>query len=163
LLTTQSSDIDSIVKPFLKLLQQHEIDFHSSFRTLTRFRPEADNSAVIAQLTSGIKSDAGQSGAAEDFTKWLATYATRVTSDDEQLAWESFAVDETESATTAHGPSVTGGEAWLAKRETEVRRWNPRFVLRQWVLEETIGELEERKDIKERRAVLARILEVSTT
>lgn len=117
---------------------------------------------MVAQLTSAIKSEEGQTGAAADFEEWLEAYAARLIKAEERSAWEQFKLDESAEATVAYGPVATHGDAWLAKRETEVRRWNPRFVLRQWVLEETIGELEERKDIKERRAVLARILEVSS-
>ena len=44
-----------------------------------------------------------------------------------------------------------------------MKRANPRFVLRQWVLEETIAKLEVTgvEGIKEGRAVLAKILDVS--
>lgn len=107
-----------------------------------------------------MKPEQDRPAARADIEKWLSVYADRVLSADERAAWEAFTVSETERDLEAYGPTVKHGEHWLAKRETETRRWNPRFVLRQWVLEETIGELEERKDIKERRAVLAKVLDV---
>jgi serine/tyrosine/threonine adenylyltransferase len=47
---------------------------------------------------------------------------------------------------------------WLQKRRKEMEAANPRFILRQWVLEEVIAKVE--KDPISGRRVLAKILEV---
>jgi len=54
------------------------------------------------------------------------------------------------------------GQGWEEKREVEMLRSNPAFVLRQWVLEELISKLEETgvDGIEEGRRELARVLDV---
>ena len=49
-------------------------------------------------------------------------------------------------------------EGWERRREEEMREANPRFVLRQWVLEEVIKKVDE--DWESGKMVLAKVLEV---
>jgi len=50
------------------------------------------------------------------------------------------------------------GEDWEGRREEEMRGANPRFVLRQWVLEEVIKRVDE--DWESGKGILAKVLEV---
>jgi uncharacterized protein YdiU (UPF0061 family) len=74
-----------------------------------------------------------------DWKEWLETYRIRIESDADE--W---------------GPE---GDMWLEKRRQAMHGANPRFVLRQWVLEEVIKSVE--RDWKTGRRVLAKVLEVS--
>lgn len=47
---------------------------------------------------------------------------------------------------------------WLNARKIEARKCNPRFVLRQWVLEEVIKKVDE--DYITGKRILAKVLEV---
>lgn len=74
--------------------------------------------------------------------KWLETYAKRIQNED-PMDWKS-----------------EGGIDWLDVREASMKSVNPRFVLRQWVLQEVIVVCQE-GDLQRSRAVLGKILEVS--
>lgn len=74
-----------------------------------------------------------------DWKKWLGTYSERIES--EKGLWDG---DKDE-------------DVW-SQREKAMRGANPRFVLRQWVLEEVIKKVEE--DAKSGRRVLAKVLQV---
>ena len=52
------------------------------------------------------------------------------------------------------------GIDWLAAREESMKSVNPRFVLRQWVLQEVIDVCQE-GDLQRSRAVLGKVLQVS--
>lgn len=104
------------------------------------------------------------SEAKKDLTTWLKSFASRLSSADEISAWTAAEVlDEAKGVKIA---IVNGAEKeWEAKRQAEMLRVNPRFVLRQWVLEELIAKLEESgvEDIQKGRKDLAKILEVSVS
>lgn len=75
-----------------------------------------------------------------DWKTWLKRYAERV--ENESDLWQT-----------------EGGEADVDRmREESMRRANPRFVLRQWVLEEVIKKVE--TDAKSGRKVLRKVLQV---
>lgn len=145
--TSQDDDMSEIIDSFLNILAMHDLDFHSSFRTLSSFRPSimedsATLDAFLARLADNIPknpTDNKRSEVRDSFKPWLKTYAARVKS--EQESW------------------AASGEDWEEYRCAEMRKVNPRFVLRQWVLEETIKKLEEGEGL-ERRRVLAHILKV---
>jgi uncharacterized protein YdiU (UPF0061 family) len=148
--TSQEDDMSDIIDSFLNILAMHDLDFHSSFRTLSSFRPSMmeDSAALDAFLTRLADNipknptDKKRSEVRDSFKPWLKTYAARVKS--EQESW------------------AASGEDWEEYRCAEMRKVNPRFVLRQWVLEETIKKLEEGEGL-ERRRVLAHILKVRST
>ena len=153
--TEQPEDKDKIIDGLLNIMQSHKLDFHSTFRRLCAFRPsliptsesksdptksasdadkatpyaEADTNAIadddaltqfIASLCSATF-ETDISDAANSWVPWLHTYAARLQKEEEVTAW--------------------GGD-W-EKRESEMRKANPRFVLRQWVLEDIIKRVKE--------------------
>lgn len=75
--------------------------------------------------------------AKQDLIKWLETYAQRIMS--EKAEWGE--VQDINSS-----------------RQKEMKNANPRFVLRQWLLEEVIGRVE--KDSKMGKRVLAKVMHV---
>ena len=79
---------------------------------------------------------------------WLSIYAARVVQEEEVQAWSNTS-------------GADGG--WVESRRAAMEGVNPRFVLRQWVLEELIAQLEGTgvEGIEEGRAKLARVLDVS--
>jgi uncharacterized protein YdiU (UPF0061 family) len=123
----------------------HDLDFHASFRVLSSFRPSMidDDAALetflgrLAECIPKKPTDMKRDEVKRAFKPWLKTYAARILQ--EQDSWE--------------------GDDWEANRCAEMRKVNPRFVLRQWVLEETIKKLEEGEGL-ERRRVLGHILKV---
>jgi uncharacterized protein YdiU (UPF0061 family) len=94
--------------------------------------------------------------ALKDFTPYLQNYCTRISSPAEKTAWE-----ESDVGRDVKGVALEG-EGWEDKREVEMLRSNPNFILRQWVLEELIGKLENTgvERIEEGRKELARVLDV---
>ena len=78
--------------------------------------------------------------ASTQWKNWLEKYAARIESEKEE--WVS---------------ASSGGE-WEAQREKDARLANPRFVLRQWVLEEVIAKVE--ADALNGRHVLAKVMQV---
>ena len=88
--------------------------------------------------TQACKVPSARRAAMDDWTEWLNLYKTRIESEVGEWASE--------------------GNMWSEKRREAMRGANPRFVLRQWVLEEVIKKVEE--DWKTGRRVLAKALEV---
>jgi uncharacterized protein YdiU (UPF0061 family) len=129
------------------------MDMSTTFRRLSHFNPSgtassptylADFSAeLIKSTTTGLKED-DRRKAEGDLAKWLDVYSRRIKGDEEVAAWG-------------------GAEGWEEKRKGEMLSVNPRFVLRQWVLEELIADLEKLgvEGIVEGRKALSRVLEVS--
>jgi len=94
--------------------------------------------------------------AMKDFVPYLKNYCERVSSEEEKTAWEESHVEK-----DVKGVRLDG-EGWEEKRQVEMLRVNPKFILRQWVLEELIGKLESTGTdrIEEGRRELARVLDV---
>ena len=134
-------------------MQDHRLDFHSTFRRLAYFRPwmakpvegaEGENPALDAfvqsllMLTPGSESQMVDTmKASMDLKGWLKTYAVRIES--EASEWEGE------------------GDIDVA-RERASRAANPRFILRQWVLEEVIKKVE--GDMDNGKRILAKVLQV---
>lgn len=135
--TYKDSDDRDIVADFLTTLRAHSLDFSASFRLLSYFTPETDAAKFAKKLVGIAAADLpadSVSRAEEGVAGWLKVYAERV----KEEAWEG--------------------------RNEAMKRTNPRFVLRQWVLEETISKMENAiKDgqVDQAREVLARVLDVS--
>jgi len=151
--THKETDDRDIFYDYLTLLRSHNFDFHSSLRLLTTFSPsKADSpkytrpfaSNMVAECTIDLRAESVEK-AIQEVEGWLSLYAARVNDEAEVDAWKAE------------------GEEWEAKRKQAMEGVNPRFVLRQWVLEELIAELEGTgvKGIKDGRAKLARVLDVS--
>jgi uncharacterized protein YdiU (UPF0061 family) len=120
---TTEKDERELIEPFLDLLERHSLDFHSSFRSLCAFDPTSSASDFTSsidktsqQLLSSAK--ACSPTAAKEVEAWLEKYAARLV-----------------------GKTAAGVEVETKRRE-EMKEWNPRFVLRQWVLEEIIKKVE---------------------
>ena len=132
-------------------MADHRLDFHSTFRRLAYFRPsmvqsadgaEADNSALDEYVKSLLALTlepqmVDTTSATAAWKSWLRTYAERIESEKGEWAGESD-VD--------------------AARERAARAANPRFVLRQWVLEEVIKKVE--GDMDNGKRILAKVLQV---
>lgn len=81
--------------------------------------------------------------AKQHWRSWLEKYAARIESEKDE--W------------TASSANSEGGD-WHALREKDARLANPRFVLRQWVLEEVIAKVE--AGAEGGRSVLAKVMQV---
>lgn len=145
-----SSDESKLSRPLLDLMADHKLDFHSTFRRLAYFRPsmaaptgDGENPALDEFIKSILSSTPEPAmvdmfKATADFRAWLKTYAARI--QDEAAEWE-------------------GESDFDAAREREMRAANPRFVLRQWVLEEVIKKVED--DANTGKRVLAKVLHMA--
>jgi len=157
--TYKQSDNRDVIYDYLTLLHSHGVDFHASLRLLSSFDPTKAGEGKYARVFAAnfigectINLPADQVDKAIDEVEgWLSVYAGRVTEDEEVQAW-----------TAADGESGADG-GWVAARKAAMEGVNPRFVLRQWVLEELIAQLEATgvEGIDEGRAKLGRVLDVS--
>lgn len=144
------NDQSEIFQPFLDMMERQHLDFHGTFRKLLGFRRAwvrdgseertGELEAFIGSLLRGTSEpdrlDYAQ--ATEEWLRWLGKYADRI--DREASEW------------TAEVPDYD------AARERAVKAANPRFVLRQWLLEEVIKKVE--TDPTTGKRVLAKVLEV---
>ena len=114
--TSQVGDFD-LTSALLDLLALHELDYSSTLRLLSQF-PGTDSPLLPRFLdlllpTKQVASDF-QIPARTGWTNWLRKYETRLESEE------------------------SSDEGRRARQDAV----NPRFVLRQWVLEETIAKLD---------------------
>lgn len=156
--TYDESDDRSIVRDFQNMLKANSIDFGASLRLLASFEPSrADEGSYlrdfarrfVAATTNDLPSDS-VSRAEEDVGNWLRVYAARAGNDAEIEAWTKEASEK----------------KWEAARTERMRKVNPRFVLRQWVLEEVIATMDKalkEGDVPTARKALALVLDVSCT
>ncbi|KAL1746319.1 hypothetical protein HDZ31DRAFT_81334 [Schizophyllum fasciatum] len=144
----ESSDESALVRPLLALMENHGFDFHLTFRALCEFAPSlapGAGSESSAELTAFIEAQLlpltpeperlNRAGAQRDWTEWLRKYAARVQGEDAEWA---------------------NGE-----RAGTMRAANPRFILRQWVLEELIQRVE--ADEENGRRALAKAMQMATS
>ena len=147
-------------------MESSQLDFHSTFRTLSSFKPsllalpqdptpnssnskESSISIALHQFITDILSVTPEpqrldyGAVTGEWLGWLERYATRIK--DEEAEW---------TAAAASADIDIDNE-----REQEMKNVNPRFVLRQWVLEEVIGKVERDSDSGKR--VLAKVMHVS--
>ncbi len=126
-------------------MEDHKLDFHGTFRRLCFFKPSlaASEDALkgfvdsLLELTSEPER-LDHIRAQSDWSGWLRRYAARIES--ERDHW---------------GADVD------AEREGEAKGANPRFVLRQWVLEEVIKKVE--TDASSGKRILRKVLNVSAS
>ncbi|KDQ24885.1 hypothetical protein PLEOSDRAFT_1113988 [Pleurotus ostreatus PC15] len=167
-------DDSQLFKPLLKIMQDHRLDFHSTFRKLCFFRPsmlgsessDAANKAVDATNNQPPSSHTGlpplqafitdlltltpeaqimdHGQATSDWLKWLEVYSTRIESEREE--W------------VPHGEETEFD--YDVSREKAAKATNPRFVLRQWVLEEVISKCE--KDSTSGKRILAKVMHMAS-
>ncbi|KAI5115199.1 hypothetical protein M0805_009632 [Coniferiporia weirii] len=152
--TEEPSDADKLVQPLLNLLQTHKLDFHGTFRRLCFFRPTFLSSDSTDGLRAFVASLAGNSfelqaddvDATKDWCEWLTKYAERIDREIEANVW-------------SQDTGGTPGDMW-ERREREMRHANPRFVLRQWLLEETIKRVQD--DVGTGKRALAKVHEMAS-
>lgn len=133
-------------------MAEHKLDFHGTFRKLSYFRPsllvpkpEDPNQATLEKFISDVLSLSPEvqtmdhAKAAKDLMVWFEKYSERIFSEKDEWASGDFDLE----------------------REKVAKSANPRFVLRQWVLEEVIGKVE--KDTESGKKILAKVLHVSNT
>jgi uncharacterized protein YdiU (UPF0061 family) len=131
----KEDDYEEIISPLLNILERWELDYSTTLRALARFQPELLQEAGAADLQNLLddmnttsqcanpKATGGDSSA-QDWTKWLNKFAIRI--EEDKGEWIS--------SVEAEGP----GE-WYTQRRKEITGANPRFILRQWILEEVIA------------------------
>jgi serine/tyrosine/threonine adenylyltransferase len=152
------TDESKIFRPLLTIMQEHKLDYHSTFRKLCFFPKSFLETSVNGDVSDGQDTSSSvlekfigellastlesQSTdivkAAKDWMAWFEEYAQRIDSEREEWTGD---VD--------------------AEREKAAKSANPRFVLRQWLLEEVIANVE--KDIDSGKRLLAKVLHVSVT
>lgn len=146
-----SKDQSQFFQPLLDMMETQHLDFHITFRNLMDFDPvwdvaasEADApiQAFIERLLKATP-DTGslkKEEAVSQWRDWLKACAERINSEITEGLW---------------------GTAEKAKEERreEMRLSNPRFVLRQWLLEEVIKKVE--RDSTSGKRVLAKVMHVS--
>lgn len=146
-------------------MESSQLDFHSTFRTLSSFKPslltlpqdptpnwtnskESPISIALHQFITIILSATPEpqrldyGAVTSEWLGWLECYATRIK--DEEAEWTAAASADMDIDN---------------EREQEMKNVNPRFVLRQWLLEEVIGKVERDSDSGKR--VLAKVMHVS--
>ena len=152
-MTEKEADFKELVTPLLELFERREVDYSSTMRRLAWFDPEimaADRSAdlqafLLTLETTSQCAKPGESGdTSNPWTGWFGKYASRINEEKDRWA---------ESATSSE-------LSWLEKRKASMLESNPRFILRQWLLEEVIAKVE--KDTASGRRVLAKVLEVGS-
>ncbi|KAJ2922850.1 hypothetical protein H1R20_g14234, partial [Candolleomyces eurysporus] len=152
-----STDERTLFKPLLNIMETHKLDFHSTFRTLSSFKagwltdsgtdnPSPDLVAFIDRLlTLTSEPERLDSEAAKrEWHQWLDAYAKRIRGEHGQAAELGWNADF---------------EKMEEERQTAVKAANPRFVLRQWVLEDVIKRVERDSDTGKR--VLAKVLHMA--
>jgi len=137
LLDSQQSDFTQLFTPLLELMERHKLDFSGTFRLLTQF--ESTTSKTIDAFLDRLLPKAQvpehlRDTCREDWKSWLSTWQARL--------------EESEKS----------GGAAASSRRKRMAAHNPRFILRQWVLEETIKRLEQDNN----KAFLQRVLDMAT-
>ena len=135
----QETDFDELFSELLDTLEALELDFNHFFRRLSSVKisdletgEQRKEKAGLFFHHEGIPKTAGTSEAAgrERMGKWLERWAERVRQD-----WGSHLAAEEE-------------------REIEMRKVNPKFIPRSWILDEVIKRVEHEGD----RQVLGRVM-----
>lgn len=163
--TFTNADNRDVIYDFLTHLHTHRIDFHTSLRHLSYFRPSSPESSQSEFLDNLLRAslanptDSQVEDAKKDFGPYLTRLTGRLNQESEVAAWTQASVADEEKGVKL------SGDGWEAKREADMLRHNPKFVLRQWVLEELIAKLEETgvERIEEGRKALAKILDVGSS
>ncbi|BEJ16378.1 hypothetical protein CspHIS471_0509830 [Cutaneotrichosporon sp. HIS471] len=155
--TYKDDDDRSIVRNFQSMLKACSADFGASLRLLAALEPSrADEDGyirkfaerLIAAATADLPPDSVMR-AEEDAGAWLRVYATRAAQDSEVEGWKKDAPDG----------------KWEVARTAAMRKVNPRFILRQWVLEEVISTMDSAlkdADVPTARRALALVLDIAS-
>ncbi len=139
--TEDKNDPSKIIQPLLRLLQTQKLDYPSTFRRLTTFR-------------TSLVSDKSRSHDLDTFISSLYSASFEVDKEEAQKEWRAWLIVYAERVEKESG-LWKGGEE---EREKTARGVNPRFVLRQWVLEEIIKRVQ--TDPESGKRALAKVHEV---
>lgn len=132
-----------ICRPLLNILQEFSLDFHGTFRKLSTFSPrltKPGNETVLNTFVSSLLELTQESEridrpkAISDWEKWLKIYGARIESEKKEWIGQANGLDD---------------GIWDridVEREKAAKSANPRFILRQWVLEEVIKAVERDPD-----------------
>ncbi|SCV75009.1 BQ2448_8038 [Microbotryum intermedium] len=133
--TVREADFD-LVSSLLDLMELHSLDFHSTIRLLSQFPSTTSSPSFSKYLDLILPSDSKMipTTARGEWTKWFDRYTQRLTAE---------------------------GELSSTERRKAMDGVNPRFVLRQWVLEETIERLAHQDPDKMDLGALERVLHMS--
>jgi len=144
----KKTDQREIVQPLLDMMETQRLDFHGTFRRIAFFRPGMrDNSEKMETFVKGILSGTPDPDrmdyreAANEWLDWLDQYSARIESERQGKEWAGVA--DFDSA-----------------RQDAATSANPRFVLRQWVLEELIKKVEGDRDSGKR--IMAKVMQVNS-
>lgn len=135
LLDEQPDDKRELFDRFMYLLEDQELDYHRTFRFLCQFK-SVDDPNIDRLLDLMVPK--------EKLPQYLVETA--------KPAWKEW-LKKFEDRITA-SEKAAGVDA--SEREGRMQAANPRFVLRQWVLGETISKLKNEKDT----AYLTKVLEM---
>ncbi|KAJ3873473.1 hypothetical protein F5051DRAFT_122212 [Lentinula edodes] len=132
------TDESRFIQPLLTMMENHRLDFHRTFRLLSFFKPPSsdnDNASFIQQLLDNVSPTDRQmvnmDSARKEWDEWLERFRGRIEED------RMFCKDDAGNVASA----VSLDDAY-EMRVKEAKKTNPRFVLRQWVLEEIIKRVE---------------------
>ncbi|KAG1736593.1 hypothetical protein EDD22DRAFT_924018 [Suillus occidentalis] len=128
----EKADQREIVQPLMDMMEVQKLDFHGTFRQLAFFytglmkegnseRMETFIKRILSGTPDPDRMDHGK--ATEEWMTWLDKYSVRIESERHSGEWASEA--DFDSA-----------------RQDAAKSANPRFVLRQWLLEELIKKVE---------------------
>lgn len=158
--TQRPADFDTLFSPLLDTLEALELDFHLFFRRLSSLRVSeistpADRHAQAARFfykdgVTGLGGD--EEGGRRRVAEWLAAWRERVVQD-----WGTL---EDWGAAAPDGDGNSGGavsEAAERERAAAMKRVNPNFVPRGWILDEVIRRVEKGGE----RDVLKRVLHMA--
>ncbi|GAA5920266.1 hypothetical protein JCM1841_003007 [Sporobolomyces salmonicolor] len=118
-MTTAEDGDFQLCSSLLDLMERNELDFTNTFRLLSQFTTTSSPSfSTLLDVLLPAASTSSTNDRA-DWTVWFKTYESRLEKD--------------------------GADAAASRRE-RMNAGNPRFTLRQWVLEETIRKVDEEGD-----------------
>ncbi|KZS94206.1 UPF0061-domain-containing protein [Sistotremastrum niveocremeum HHB9708] len=139
--TVEPADESQLIRPMLRLLEEQGLDFHRTFRALCAFRPTQPGDETwdaVAKTLAG--KDSIDDASSKEWKEWLSIYSQRINR--ERSSWKD-------------------GDAWIDDRAQVMKAANPRFVLRQWLLEELIAKCEKDPDTGKR--ILAKVLKMASS
>ncbi|GAW09091.1 UPF0061-domain-containing protein [Lentinula edodes] len=149
------TDESRFIQPLLTMMDNHRLDFHRTFRLLSFFKPPSsdnDNAKFIQQLLDNVspidRQMVNMDSARKEWDEWLARFKGRIEED------QMFCKDDAGNVASA----VSLDDAYEL-RVKEAKKTNPRFVLRQWVLEEIIKRVE--SDPEKGKRQLAKVMHMA--
>ncbi|EIN04035.1 UPF0061-domain-containing protein [Punctularia strigosozonata HHB-11173 SS5] len=158
----EPTDEAEIVRPLLDLIKNHKLDFHSVFRKLAYFRPSLlESSAHVDGEAAGSSSEPNTGATQSPLEKFLSAVLSqtpyelldRAQAAKDVLTWLDKYAERLERDTAQWGEDAD------AKRQEAMLSVNPRFILRQWVLEEVIKKCEQ--DVDSGKRVLRKVLQMA--